>query len=131
MKRAMILTMAMAVALAGILTAVPPAVEGQNGPDGVIYVDASAATGGDDGSSWEDAYVCLQDALAVAGEGDEVWVAAGTYYPDERAAQQDGNRTSTFNLVEDVSLYGGFAGFETARAQRDWAANPAVLRGDI
>ena len=129
MKRTVILVLVVAVVLAGMLTAALP-MAGANEVDGIIYVDASA-TGANDGVSWEDAFVYLQDGLAGATSGDQIWVAAGTYYPDEGAAQQDGNRTSTFGLVGDVGLYGGFAGFETAREQRDWAANPTVLSGEI
>ncbi|MBN1138299.1 MAG: tandem-95 repeat protein [Anaerolineae bacterium] len=47
---------------------------------GVIYVDAGAS-GAHDGSSWTDAYANLQDALAVAVAGSEIWVAQGIYTP--------------------------------------------------
>ena len=37
----------------------------------IIYVKADADVGGD-GTSWEDAFTDLQDALAEADEGDEI-----------------------------------------------------------
>ncbi|GAP63451.1 hypothetical protein ARMA_1874 [Ardenticatena maritima] len=61
----------------------------------------------------------------------EIWVAAGVYYPDEGAGQTNDDRNSTFRLKSGVALYGGFAGTETARNQRDPAANITVLSGDI
>ena len=51
-----------------------------------IFVDTSA-TGADNGTSWGDAFVFLQDALAIAQPGDQIWVAEGAYYPDEGANQ--------------------------------------------
>ena len=48
---------------------------------GVLYVDADVV-GGNNGSSWSDAYTELQSALAVAVAGDEIRVAEGTYLPD-------------------------------------------------
>jgi len=33
---------------------------------GAIYVDATATAGAKDGTSWEDAYIYIQDALAEA-----------------------------------------------------------------
>ena len=49
----------------------------------VIYVDADASSGGN-GTSWGTAYKYLQDALADANvSGNDIWVAEGTYKPDE------------------------------------------------
>ncbi len=53
------------------------------------------------------------------------------YYPDEGAGQTNNVITSTFALTNGVALYGGFDGTETARDQRDPAANITVLSGDI
>ena len=48
----------------------------------IIYV-SHVATGADTGTSWSDAFTFLQDALQVAQSGDELWVAQGTYRPDQ------------------------------------------------
>ncbi|HFQ94484.1 MAG TPA: DUF11 domain-containing protein, partial [Anaerolineae bacterium] len=95
----------------------------------LCYVNA-AASGAATGDSWADAYPTVQDALADAACA-EIWVAKGVYYPDEGAGQTDNAITSTFVLTNGVALYGGFAGMETQRDQRDPAANVTVLSGDI
>ncbi|MFA5252973.1 MAG: hypothetical protein WC454_10375, partial [Phycisphaerae bacterium] len=73
----------------------------------IIYVD-TAATGSNNGSSWADAYKSLQDALAIAAKGDEIWVARGTYKPNQGKQQDKGERTATFTLKSGVAIYGGF-----------------------
>lgn len=92
----------------------------------VIYVDADA-TGLADGSSWADAFIDLQDALDVAQAGDEIWVAEGVYKPDRGT----GDRGMSFEMVCGASIYGGFAGDETCRDERDWNKHRTVLSGDL
>ena len=89
------------------------------------YVHA-AATGSNDGTSWADAFVDLQSAMAASQYGDEVWAAAGTYFPTATT-----DRNISFVLKNGVKLYGGFAGTETLLGERDWVANETVLSGDI
>ena len=97
-----------------------------------IYVDQDA-TGANDGSSWVNAYNYLQDALADAESGDQVWVAKGVYKPDENTANPDGtgDRNATFQFKNGVGLYGGFAGGETSLDQRDNVTNVTILSGDL
>jgi len=92
----------------------------------IFYVDLSATTGADDGSSWTNAFLDLQDALVAAGSGGEIWVAAGVYRP--------GNvRKSTFQLVDGVAIYGGFAsgGGDGTFAARNPTTYVTTLSGDV
>ena len=91
----------------------------------IVYVNSSAA-GSNDGTSWANAYTSLQSALAAAASGAEIWVAAGTYKPTATST-----RTISFALKDGVAIYGGFAGTESSRGQRNPSANVTVLSGDI
>lgn len=90
----------------------------------LCLVDASAS-GTNSGNTWHDAYMSLQSALG-ASSCTEIWVAAGVYKPATA-----GNRTVSFNIPPGVEVFGGFAGTETTREQRDPGANLTVLSGDI
>ena len=100
---------------------------------GVIYVDNTAG-GADNGTSWTNAFVSLQDALR-AGEtitgGAVFWVAGGTYYPDEGTGLTDGARAYTFNIKDNFQVYGGFSGAESSLDERNWGTNVTVLSGDL
>jgi predicted outer membrane repeat protein len=90
----------------------------------VCYVNASAS-GAHSGASWTDAYTDLQSALGNAA-CTEIWVHKGIYKPTTGADQAIG-----FSIPSGVAVYGGFAGAETLRTQRDWIGNPTILSGDI
>ncbi len=102
----------------------------------IIYVDA-AAVGSNDGSSWTDAYNHLQDALAEASVTPghvDIHVAQGVYAPDSSSAISPGvsNRAATFQLISNVSLRGGYAGFgEPDPSVRDVVAYETILTGDL
>ncbi len=100
-------------------------------PNDLCYVDANGTSLTPDGMSWTSAYTNLQDALAVAQAGDEIWVAAGVYYPDEGGGQTDNDVTASFALTDGVEIYGGFAATETERSQRQPKTKVTVLSGDI
>jgi hypothetical protein len=96
-----------------------------------IYVDADAP-GANDGSSWADAYTCLQDALAAALGGDEIRIAQGVYKPDQGAAATPGDRDASFQLINGVTLKGGFAGFGQPNPDaRDFEVYETILSGDL
>lgn len=98
-----------------------------------IYVKKDAA-GTNDGTTWTDAFVTLQDAIDNQCGGLPIWVASGTYYPTKdhlgNASPTD-PRSKNFHLATDMNIYGGFAGTETLLTQRNWKTNETILSGDI
>lgn len=113
------------------LTAAPSTAASINAITTVIYVDSTASSGSPDGNSWATAFPTLQDALAVASAGDEIWVAAGVYYPDEGGSASADSVSATIVLQNGVAIYGGFVGSESVREERDWRANLTILSGDL
>lgn len=94
---------------------------------GRLYVDHEA-TGAGAGYNWEDAFTNLQDALAAATEGDEIWVAGGVYRP----AGPGGSREASFIIDKNLKLFGGFVGTERNLSERgEPAAHPTILSGDL
>jgi len=99
----------------------------------VIYVDDDAV-GTNDGTSWDNAYVYLQDALADADLAEkpiEIRVAQGIYRPDQGANYTPGDRGATFQLINGVSMYGGFPSGGAEFGDRNPNLFEAILSGDL
>jgi len=100
----------------------------------IIYVDDDA-NGVNDGSSWENAYIYLQDALADANSAEkpvEIRIAQGIYKPDQGANEAPGDREASFNLINDVNLIGCYAGItELDPNARDIELYETILSGDL
>lgn len=95
-----------------------------------------------DGSSWAEASGDLQRMIDDLADNNpqnlpgEVWVAEGTYTPIGWLDASK-NYTAAFRMREGISVYGGFAGKETSKADRSkpdggmpWQyTNVTILRG--
>ena len=92
----------------------------------VIYVK-TAGVDTNNGVSWATAKKTVQAAITLGVNGDEIWVASGTY--NQTTAPYGANQPQTINLKTGVSLYGGFAGTETLRTQRNPVVNISILDG--
>lgn len=99
----------------------------------VLRVDPNAPAGGD-GLSWSTAYRGLHEALAQAAQlaqpESTIWLKAGIYRTDGPGATAT-NRAAAFELVNGVTILGGFSGTESDASQRDPAINHTVLSGEI
>jgi len=91
---------------------------------GFVYVDIDA-NGTRDGSSWTNAFTDPNEAIQAAVSGIEVWVAQGTYIPPGI------DRRNRFTLKNGVRVYGGFAGNEKTRGDRDPSIFQTILSGEI
>ena len=104
--------------------------------NGRIYVSLEGnAEATDAGSSWQNT-TTLADALGRATAGTEVWVKG--YASTSRDSAYVVPTEAGFTLPSGVSLYGGFAGYETSADQRAVVDGKAyrfayrtVLTGDI
>lgn len=91
----------------------------------VHYVDVNAPPASPQtGISWATAYYTLEPALAAANPGDEIWIADGEYFPDAAPS-------NIYPLPPGVVIRGGFEGSETNPADRNIAAHPTVISGDL
>ena len=105
-------------------------------PKRIIYVDDDA-NGLNDGSSWQNAYKFLQDALTDANSSPkpvEIRVAQGIYKPDDFALSDRPNlgRAETFQLKNGVAIRGGYAGIGAPDPNaRDIQLYKTILSGDL
>lgn len=94
----------------------------------IFFVDGILGNDVNDGLSWTNAKKTIQaasDAASLVG-GGEIWVKQGIYKPTLET-----DREISFEIGENVKLYGGFAGTETLLSERDYLNNSTILSGDI
>ncbi len=72
-----------------------------------------------DGQSWSTSFATMQKAVDSTAEGDEIWVATGTYILQ-----------NSIYVDKIVSIYGGFRGTETQLEDRDWVNNVTTVDGN-
>ena len=110
-------------------------------PSSVLCVDVDAdALADGDGLVWDSAFDDLQAALDraellnsdddEANDIEQIWIAEGTYKPSKLLEGEE-VRSASFSLLNNVTLYGGFEGTETALDQRDWTVHETILSGDL
>ena len=96
------------------------------------YVDVNAPGPIHNGKIWKWAFPNLKDALAIASAGDKIFVAKGTYKPDEGGSETPGDRSAAFLLPPGVTLIGSCAGFGYSDPNhQDIDAYTTVLSGDL
>ena len=99
---------------------------------GTTYYVRTNGSDASNGTAWNAAFQTLQKALATAQAGSQIWVATGTYYPDEGPGQTDNVRSSVFSMKNGVSILGGFPATGTPTlSDRNPASFTTVLSGDI
>lgn len=86
-----------------------------------LRVQQGAAAGGN-GKSWATAFNSFQAALDAWKNGDEIWVARGTYLADI---------AGPFVIKDSMRIYGGFKGTELLREHRDWFRFRTILSADL
>ncbi len=94
-----------------------------------IFYVTQAGAGLKNGTSWANAAAGtdLQATIAAAGEGDQVWVGCGTYFPTTGT-----DRSASFSMKNGVEIYGGFQGTETTLDQREFTCGfCSLLCGEI
>ena len=85
-----------------------------------------------DGSSWGNASGDLQkmiDDLATVDAPGEVWVAAGTYRPTTQIIEGV-QYAASFRMRDGIDVYGGFAGGEISKADREKGSMPWIYTNE-
>ena len=91
------------------------------------YYVTQGGSGNQTGVSWVDASDNLINIMSGIQMNDEIWVAAGNYFPS-----LTNTRTDFLNIsAANVKIFGGFSGSESMVEQRDHVANPTIVSGNI
>ncbi|MCE5314448.1 MAG: right-handed parallel beta-helix repeat-containing protein [Armatimonadota bacterium] len=84
----------------------------------VIYVNNQTGNDNNYGFTWATAKATIWRGVQAAQSGDEVWVAEGTY-----------TITVICPTKSNIGIYGGFAGDELNRNDRDWVTHETIIDG--
>lgn len=106
------------------------------------HVNINNGNDANDGLKWSTAFENLQAALDLAEADDEIWIAAGTYYPTQKVTDIYGNgsqeptndRHRSFMITKNIKIYGGFPANSTDAAtmsSRSWKEHQTILSGDF
>lgn len=90
-----------------------------------LYVK-SKSSGKADGSSWENASDNLQQMIANANYGAEIWATEGVY-----KFKEDLDCILQEAIDKRIYIYGGFSGDETERDQRDVKRNKTYILNEM
>jgi len=96
----------------------------------ILYIDQNA-TGANNGLSWEDAFISIEDAYELnefCSFIDTYYIAEGTYIPTIPAG-----RDATFTFPIGTRIYGGFSPSNGAvdLETRDFRTYETILSGDL
>lgn len=93
----------------------------------IFHVNGTTGDDANDGQSWSSAKKSVQAAIDAAAEVikdgvgyAEVWIAEGIYFPTFYMLNEQGKyRLLSFRMRDRVNVYGGFAGTETNKNERE------------
>lgn len=105
----------------------------------IVYKVSTYGDDANDGLTWATAKRTLGAAQSVAEYGDDIWVAAGIYYPTDGEYRyrwggdsDDDVRYFTFQLKAGVRIYGGFPKLGNPDMNsRDVVNNKTIFSGNI
>ena len=98
--------------------------------DYFVDQNKSSGTSGLGQPDWSDAFITLEEALGIAVDGDTIFVAEGTYTPND--ASGSGAQTQTYLIDRTLIILGGYKGEdEVVSMQRDPMAFLTILSGDF
>jgi hypothetical protein len=86
----------------------------KNSPIVYVSIEGNNSTG----TSWENAYTSLQNAIDNVPDGSQLWIAKGKY-----------NAPIHINLRNGLYFYGGFIGDETDFSERNTELNRTIVSG--
>lgn len=95
----------------------------ENAYSKTIFV-SQGANGAANGTSWQNAFTTIEQAISNAQSGDVIVVAKGIYRPGN-------SRTSRYNMKNNVHMIGGFNGNEQLISQANPFVNETIISGEI